>query len=336
MTKTPEDKVVLPFGLKAHQFADLLPLASGKSKEQLLASLKGGFDKNHPIVLINGLVLDGRNRLILGAESGLKKEDFTFREFNPKTDGEDALAFVRRENLDRRHLGEGHLSLIAANIAKLITEKLKKDAKVTSEESTPPTGATVTKPTPKAADGPKEVPSHTARKQAAAETGVSTDSVKKAQLISKYPDIAKQLEAQKISLDAAYQEACRRRDDEKAKKDAGKIKEERKTILATITKELGADSQLVKAAVRGSILKEHRELKAFNELPKAQKLGIAPLIIQNIPIKDALKVTSKAPDLTSTLDDLVNWSLVQLAKSSKKTAELLLPAGIITFTPKKA
>lgn len=329
---TTEDKVVLPFGLKAHEYADLLPLASGKSRDQLLASLSNGFDKNHPIVLTNGLVLDGRNRLILGAESGLKKEDFTFREFNPTTDGEDALAFVRRENLDRRHLGEGHLSLIAANIAKLIAEKLKKQAKVTSEESTPPTGAEVTKPVKSAA----KVPSHVAREQAAKETGVSTDSVKKAQLIAKYPDIAKQLEGQKISLDAAYQEAVRRRDDEKAKKDAGKLKEERKTIIATITKELGADHQLVKAATRGSILKEHRELKVFGELPKAQKLGIAPLVIQNIPIKDALKITSKAPDLTSTVDDLINWFIVQLAKGTKKTAELRLPAGLITFTPGKA
>jgi hypothetical protein len=330
--KTTEDKVVLPFGLKAHEYADLLPLASGKSREVLLASLATGFDKNHPIVLTNGLVLDGRNRLILGAESGLKKEDFAFREFNPTTDGESALEFVSRENLSRRHLSEGHLSLIAVNIAKLITEKLKAKAKVTSEESTPPTGAEVVKPVKAAA----KVPSHVAREEAAKEVGVSTDAVKKAQLIAKYPDISKQLEEQKISLDAAYQEAVRRRDDEKAKKDSAKIKEERKTILATITKELGADHQLVKSAVRGSILKEHRELKVFGELPKAQKLGIAPLIIQNIPIKDALKITSKSPDLTSTVDDLINWFIVQLAKGTKKSAELRLPAGLITFTPGKA
>jgi hypothetical protein len=330
--KPTEDKVVLPFGLKAHEYADLLPLASGKSREVLLASLATGFDKNHPIVLINGLVLDGRNRLILGAESGLKKEDFSFREFNPSTDGESALEFVSRENLSRRHLSEGHLSLIAVNIAKLITEKLKAKAKVTSEESTPPTGAEVTKPVKAAA----KVPSHVAREEAAKEVGVSTDAVKKAQLIAKYPDISKQVEEQKISLDAAYQEAVRRRDDEKAKKDSTKIKEERKTILATITKELGADHQLVKAAARGSILKEHRELKVFGELPKAQKLDIAPLIIQNISIKDAIKITSKAPDLTSTVDDLINWCIVQLAKGSKKTAELRLPAGLITFTPGKA
>ncbi len=330
MSKNNEDKVVLPFDLKAHEYADLLPLASGKSRDQLLASLSTGFDHNHPIVLIDGLVLDGRNRLILGAESGLKKENFTFREFNPKTDGEDALAFVRRENLDRRHLGEGHLSLIAANIAKIIAEKLKEKVKATSEESKPPTGAEVAKPVAKA-----KVPSHIAREQAAKETGVSTDSVKKAQLIAKHPDISKQLEDQKISLDAAYQEAVRRRDAEKEKANATKIKEERKKLLATIANDLGTDHQLVKAATRGSILREHRELKVFGELPKAQKLSIAPLVIQNIQIKDALKVTSKAPDLKSSLDDFVNWSLVQLAKGSKKTVELALPSGIITFAPPK-
>jgi hypothetical protein len=335
------DNAALPFGLKAHEYADLLPLAIGRSREEILESLKLGFDANHPIVLLNGLVLDGRNRLILGAEAGLKKEDIKFREFNPSTDGTCPLKFVQRENISRRQLSDGHLSLVAAKLTAILTAKIKDEQKKVSDQSAPPAGGKPKDPeasTPKKAAAPKaeKVPSHVAREQAAAQTGVSTDAVKKAQLISKYPDITKQLEAQAISIDAAYQEACRRRDADKAKKDANKIKEERKTALAGIAKDLGADHQLVKAATRGSILKEHKDLKAYNELPKAQKLTIAPLVIQNISIKDALKVTGKSPDLKSTLDDLVNWGLVQLAKSNKKTAELLLPAGTITFTPKKA
>lgn len=339
-TTKEEKKEALPFGLKAHEYADILPLAIGRSREEILESLKLGFDANHPVVLLNGLVLDGRNRLILGAEAGLKKEDIKFREFNPSTDGPCPLKFVQRENISRRQLSDGHLSLVAAKLTAILTAKLKEDQKKVSDQSAPPAGGKpgdpVIVPAKKAATAkPEKVPSHVAREQAAAQTGVSTDAVKKAQLISKYPEITKQLEAQKISIDAAYQEACRLRDADKAKKDANKIKDERKLALAGIAKDLGADHQLVKAATRGSILKDHKDLKAFNELPKAQKLNIAPLVIQNLSIKEALKVTSKVPDLKSTIDDLVNWGIVQLAKSGKKVAELNLPSGTITFSAPK-
>lgn len=334
-------KKELPFGLKAHEYAEFLPITEGRARDLIFEDIKANGIKK-PVVLIRGKVLDGRNRLLMAHEIGLKKEDIPFREFNPTLDG-DPLEFVKRENVLHRHLSEGQLSLIAANIAKEIAKQIKENKANVSEEAKVPTGNTGAKDAEgnsgtgngessgDSAEDKKSVPSHEARKKAAKKMGVSEDSVKKASLIGKYPELKTKLEAGQISLDAAYQEACRLRDAQKEKDNAKKIKAERAEIIAAIAKQLGEDSQIVSAIKKGSILKDHKELKAFNELDKNLKNKIAVLIIQKISVRNAVKIASDTPAGGHTVDELVNWFLVQIA--ANKPAELKHGGGVISFKP---
>src|SRR5262245_56882290 len=97
MDKTP---------LTAHPYADLFPLMTAEELDALAADIRAnGLRK--PIVLLEGKILDGRNRykacLIAGVEP--RFEDYT---------GDDPLGYVNSENIARRHLTPGQRAMIAA------------------------------------------------------------------------------------------------------------------------------------------------------------------------------------------------------------------------------
>jgi len=335
--KTTDTK--LPFSYTAHEFAEKLPLMEGKSRAITLASIKeDGVSK--PVVLCKGKVLDGRNRLILAAEAGLKKEDIKFREFGSEPgDGDDALKFVFRENVSRRNLTEGHLGLVAAAIVKDIAARIKASPPKVSEEAqgNKGTGDGTTIPAT-----PQKRVSHAAREEAAVVTGVSVDNVKKSQLVAQYPELAEKVEEKALSLNAAYEEAKRLRDDEKSTKDMQKRKTERADCLVAIAKDLGEDSSLLAAIKRGSILQgpdNHKNLLMFTELPKAEKLKLAPLLIQKLSVKDALRISSTAPDFDSNVLACINYAIVNGAGTKKPDYEFKVGKGdmswTITLTPSK-
>lgn len=326
----------LPFGLVAHEFADKLPLMEGNARKVTLESIqRDGIKK--PVVLYKGKVADGRNRLILGNEAGIDKESIPFREFgSDPSDGDDLLAFVLRENLARRNLTEGHLGLLAASISKEIVAKLKANV---SEEAKPDKGKGNGTTIP---ETPQKRASHVAREEAAKVTGTSVDNVKKSQLIAQYPELAAKVESKEISLNAAYEEARRIRDADKAGKDSSKRKAERAEALVAIAKDLGEDSGILTAIKRGSILagpEKHKELLIFTELPKAEKIKLAPLIIQKMPIKDAIRISSSEPSADSTITDAINFAIVNGVGAKKASYEFKIGKGesswSITITPGK-
>jgi ParB-like chromosome segregation protein Spo0J len=99
-----------PFRLPFHPLAATFPLIPWGSVE-----VKGMVDsiKQHGlrerIVILDGKVIDGRNRLKACEEAGVMPK---FRDFDAAKDGE-PLAFVLAMNLHRRHLSEGQLALKA-------------------------------------------------------------------------------------------------------------------------------------------------------------------------------------------------------------------------------
>lgn len=314
----------LPFGLIAHEFADKLPLMEGNARNITLDSIKkDGVMK--PIVLYKGKVADGRNRLILADEAGIQKESIPTREFgSDPTDGDDLLTFVLRENLARRNLTEGHLGLLAASISKEIAASMKEKV---SEEAKPDRGNGNGKTIP---ETPQKRISHAAREEAAKVTGTSVDNVKKSQLIAQYPELAAKVESKAISLNAAYEEARRLRDAEKASKDASKRKAERAECLTAIAKDLGEDSSLLAAVKRGQLLSgpdKHKDLLMFTELPKTEKIKLAPLIIQKMSVKDALRVSSTEPNFESTILDAINFAIVNGVGSKKPNFEIKIGKG---------
>jgi hypothetical protein len=95
-----------------HPIASVLPMLGQADLNALAADIQGN-GLRHRIVLLDGKILDGRNRYKACQIVGVQPE---FREFNG--DG-DPIAFIISENLCRRHLTASQKALAVAKIADL-------------------------------------------------------------------------------------------------------------------------------------------------------------------------------------------------------------------------
>ena len=95
--------------MKAHPFADVLPLLEGAAFNSLVADIRAN-GLLEPITIHEGLILDGRNRYRACEAAGIEPQ---FLEF----DGDDPLGFVLSLNVHRRHLSESQRSLVASRLA---------------------------------------------------------------------------------------------------------------------------------------------------------------------------------------------------------------------------
>lgn len=96
---------------RPHHLAELFPLIEGESLMALAADVEQ-HGLREPIVLLDGQVLDGRNRLRACEIAGVVPR---FKDH----DGSDPLAFVLSLNLARRHLNESQRAMVAARLATL-------------------------------------------------------------------------------------------------------------------------------------------------------------------------------------------------------------------------
>ena len=97
--------------MKFNQIADLFPLIEGNEFELLCEDIqKEGL--NHPIILLDEEILDGRNRYRACIEVDIEPRYEQFK-------GDDPLAFVLSENLHRRHLTASQRAALAAEIANM-------------------------------------------------------------------------------------------------------------------------------------------------------------------------------------------------------------------------
>ena len=97
--------------LKAHPYADLFPLMADDDLRRLADDIKAN-GQREDIYTLEGLVLDGRNRLRACDLAGTEPR---FKEY----DGADPLGFVLSKNLHRRHLTESQRAMVAASLANM-------------------------------------------------------------------------------------------------------------------------------------------------------------------------------------------------------------------------
>jgi N6-adenosine-specific RNA methylase IME4 len=95
--------------LKFHPFADLFPLLEGERFDALVDSIKRNGLRD-PIVVHEGQILDGRNRLRACEAAEVKVKTVKFK-------GGDPLEFVIDQNLHRRDLNESQRAMLAVTIA---------------------------------------------------------------------------------------------------------------------------------------------------------------------------------------------------------------------------
>jgi N6-adenosine-specific RNA methylase IME4 len=96
---------------KAHPAANIFPFMTDRE----FAELKIDIERNglmEPVILHEGMILDGRNRYKACHALGIEP---AFTEF----EGDDPVAFVVSRNLHRRHLNESQRAMVAAKIANL-------------------------------------------------------------------------------------------------------------------------------------------------------------------------------------------------------------------------
>lgn len=103
--------------MKTHPAADIFPLLEGDAYDSFKADVKAN-GLRFPIVLYEGKVLDGRNRLRACRDLGIE----------PKTVSpaiKDPVAFVVSANLARRHLDESQRAMCAARLVPMLAEEAR-------------------------------------------------------------------------------------------------------------------------------------------------------------------------------------------------------------------
>ncbi len=119
--------------LKVHPHAELFSPMTAEEYAGLLASVRANGILT-PLVLFEGMVLDGRHRLVAAKEAGLAVVPTTTYQ------GDEPLTFVVAANITRRHLTMGQRSLMAARLATMAqgarTDLAPKDAMSQSDAAT--------------------------------------------------------------------------------------------------------------------------------------------------------------------------------------------------------
>jgi ParB-like chromosome segregation protein Spo0J len=96
--------------LKFHPLAEIFPLIEGAEFDDLVADNVNGL--HEPIVVLDDLILDGRNRYRACLIAGVEPLFMPYR-------GDDPVSFVISRNLRRRHLDESQRATVAAKLATL-------------------------------------------------------------------------------------------------------------------------------------------------------------------------------------------------------------------------
>lgn len=94
-----------------HPIANCFPLIEGREFDELVDDVRA-HGVHEPIIIFEGMILDGRNRYRASEIAGVDCPMVPY-------EGNDAVGFVVSLNLRRRHLNEGQRAWVAAQIANL-------------------------------------------------------------------------------------------------------------------------------------------------------------------------------------------------------------------------
>ena len=95
---------------KPHPLSDVFPMSDEDSYRALVKDIKE-HGLREPIMIFDGKILDGRNRLKACIEAGIEPETKEFKGDNPED-------FVHSANINRRHLSKNWLAITAAEWTK--------------------------------------------------------------------------------------------------------------------------------------------------------------------------------------------------------------------------
>lgn len=136
-------------GYEVHPACSILPMMPAAALEELAEDIKR-HGQQQPVVLFEGKVLDGRNRLKACELAGVEPEVREWR-------GDDPMRWVLSLNFHRRHLTEDQKSVVGARAEQLIAERARRVEAPPEPEAPPPEPEAPPEPEP-AAEAPAPEP----------------------------------------------------------------------------------------------------------------------------------------------------------------------------------
>ena len=112
--------------LVQHPTGKLMPPMNSSDRDELTRSMmESGYLTDYPIMLHEGMILDGWHRYQVATELGLTP---SFKDFSSSKDGEDAdpVGFVIATNLARRHLTDDQRAQVALDVKAAEIDELTK------------------------------------------------------------------------------------------------------------------------------------------------------------------------------------------------------------------
>ncbi len=125
-----------------HPASEIFPLMAEAELEGLAKDIKRN-GLREPVVILDNLILDGRNRL---KACQLAKIDPTYRFFDPKRDGKSPIAFVMSKNTHRRQMTPSQLAAVATLALPIFEAEAEKRQSSHHFPAKPATTATETPP----------------------------------------------------------------------------------------------------------------------------------------------------------------------------------------------
>jgi hypothetical protein len=116
-----------------HPLAQLFPPLTGKRFDELVADIKAKGLMN-PIVRLNGVILDGSNRLRACKVAGVEPKFVAFHLLNLKCSPEE---YIWSSNIERRQLTADQRTVLAFNWAKALREQAREKQKLGGKNKTP-------------------------------------------------------------------------------------------------------------------------------------------------------------------------------------------------------
>ncbi len=184
-----------------HPACDIFPLMSGEALDSLAADIRAN-GLNHPIVLHEGQIVDGRNRLLACQKANIEPQ---FVQWRAVYKGDKSLvAWIWSENVERRHLTKEQIGF--AIVARMGFEKTD-EARQRQEQGRKHGGEVAGKGRPKPDSFPPDSGGKLSveenagarhytgetRVQLAKEAGVSKDLIQRALNVQKAPGVGPEL-----------------------------------------------------------------------------------------------------------------------------------------------
>lgn len=286
----------------SHEYAEVLPLIQGEAFDKLVADIKTN-GLNHAIVLFEGKVLDGRNRVLACEAAGV---DPRYEELPA---GKDPIDFVISANIHRRHLEPGQLEAFAVELANL----KRGDNRFTLDR---PSGPSTEQ------EGPKRI----SQAEAAKKLNVSHRNVKRLASVKKQdPAVFEEVKQGKLTTGAAEKKVKQSRATPSKGKSVPRAVDAPLEYKGTPAKDLTAQLEpcfkalwqlsvdLKKAEIRDWADKIERALEKKGIVPASERQRDAKGYLARIkPKADKPDAEPKpATDINGQVDEIVSRILIE-------------------------